>query len=206
LRGLTCINSYRLNIFGYPNAKGLTDLNPGLLDQRKAYVLYLSPSTLNHHTNKSLPRRVEWTHDNIAAFGGDPNRITLWGQSAGGASASLYTYAYPSDPIVSSVICDSGSAELPGSTDTAQSNFTFLAGLVNCSNLGPQSTIACVQKVPAVTLENALSNYAISGAKPTIAFTPFPDNKTSFGNFTDRAVRGLVATIVSHFVVFLRTS
>jgi hypothetical protein len=102
------------------------------------------------------------------------------------------------------VICDSGSA--PGSTDTAQSNFTFLAGLVNCTNLDPQSEIACVQKVPAVTLENALSNYAISGAKPTIAFSPFPDNKTSFGNFTDRAVRGLVAKIVSLFVLFMRTS
>jgi hypothetical protein len=99
----------------------------------------------------------------------------------------------------------SGSAELPGSTNTVQ-NFTFLASLVNCSNLDPQSEIACVQKIPAVTLENAFSNYAISGAKPTIAFTPFPDNKASFGNFTDRAVRGLVATIVSHFVIFLRTS
>jgi hypothetical protein len=31
-------SSYRVNLFGYPNAKGLTDLNPGLLDQRKALV------------------------------------------------------------------------------------------------------------------------------------------------------------------------
>jgi carboxylesterase type B len=28
--------SYRLNVFGYPNAKGLTDQNVGILDQRKA--------------------------------------------------------------------------------------------------------------------------------------------------------------------------
>lgn len=28
-------NSYRVNVFGFPNAKGLTDVNPGLLDQRK---------------------------------------------------------------------------------------------------------------------------------------------------------------------------
>ena len=144
-----------------------------------------------------LRDRVEWTRDNIAAFGGDPKRITLWGQSAGGASVDIYGYAYPDDPIISSLICDSGSANLLGSVDAAQTNFTFLAGLVGCGNLAPQSELDCMRNVPATTLENALSNYGISGAKPSIAFTPFPDNVTAFSNSTDRAVRGLVAKIVS---------
>lgn len=52
--------SYRLNIFGFPNAEGLADQNVGLLDQR----LF-----------------VKWVQQNIAAFGGDPDRITIWGQS-----------------------------------------------------------------------------------------------------------------------------
>ena len=30
--------SYRVNVFGYPNAAGLEDANVGLLDQRTAYV------------------------------------------------------------------------------------------------------------------------------------------------------------------------
>jgi carboxylesterase type B len=30
-------SSYRLNVFGFPNAKGLADQNLGLLDQRLAY-------------------------------------------------------------------------------------------------------------------------------------------------------------------------
>jgi carboxylesterase type B len=56
--------SYRLNIFGYPNAAALdgTHLNPGLLDNRKA---------------------VEWVYNNIRPFGGDPDRMILFGQSAG---------------------------------------------------------------------------------------------------------------------------
>ena len=53
--------NYRLNIFGQPNARGLpiTDQNFGLYDQRAA---------------------VEWISENIAAFGGDPSKIALWGQ------------------------------------------------------------------------------------------------------------------------------
>jgi len=121
----------------------------------------------------------------------------LWGQSAGGASTSIYGYAWPGDPIVSSLICDSGAAGLLGSGDSQHTNFTFLAGLVGCGGLDAQTELSCVRNVSATALENALSYYTINGTKPAISFTPFPDNKTAFSNTTDRAVRGLVAKIVS---------
>lgn len=35
---------------------------------------------------------IAWVKRNIAAFGGDPNNITIFGQSAGGASVSLQVW------------------------------------------------------------------------------------------------------------------
>jgi cholinesterase len=57
---LLIFGSYRLGIFGFPGITGIDGLeqNAGLLDQRTA---------------------VEWVRDNIAAFGGDPKRITIFG-------------------------------------------------------------------------------------------------------------------------------
>ncbi|KAK9854239.1 hypothetical protein MYU51_004095 [Penicillium brevicompactum] len=66
--------NYRLTVFGFPNSPGLDPKkqNLGLMDQRLA---------------------IEWVHKNIAQFGGDPNQILLFGQSAGASSADLYSYA-----------------------------------------------------------------------------------------------------------------
>ena len=54
--------NYRVNIFGFPNTAALDSPNLGILDQRLA---------------------LEWVYANIASFGGDPDSIMLWGQSAG---------------------------------------------------------------------------------------------------------------------------
>jgi carboxylesterase type B len=39
-------------------------------------------------------------HKNIAGFGGDPNRIMLFGESAGASAVDLYAYSHPKDDIV----------------------------------------------------------------------------------------------------------
>ncbi|KAF2085276.1 carboxylesterase [Saccharata proteae CBS 121410] len=63
--------NYRLNAFGLlPGSKikhsnGTADLNPGLLDQQFA---------------------LQWVHQHISSFGGDPSNVTIWGQSAGAGS------------------------------------------------------------------------------------------------------------------------
>ncbi|WP_017586824.1 carboxylesterase family protein [Nocardiopsis ganjiahuensis] len=55
--------TYRLGVLGYLRIGGTTPANLGLLDQIEA---------------------LRWVRANIAAFGGDPDQVTLFGQSAGG--------------------------------------------------------------------------------------------------------------------------
>ena len=88
---MTNSNSYRVDFFGFGVGPGLSDLNFGFLDQRLA---------------------VEWVRDNIAAFGGNPERITLVGESAGAASIDAYSYAWTADPIVKGFISQSGTVGL----------------------------------------------------------------------------------------------
>ena len=68
--------NYRTNIFGQPNAPQFNTpgqaQNFGLLD---------------------IAAAIEWVHANIAEFGGDPGRITLFGQSAGSVAIDAYVYA-----------------------------------------------------------------------------------------------------------------
>lgn len=74
-KGIVVVNfGYRLNVFGYlateqlaeESANGTTG-NYGLLDQIAA---------------------LQWVHDNIAAFGGDPEQVTICGESAGASSVN----------------------------------------------------------------------------------------------------------------------
>jgi carboxylesterase type B len=37
---------------------------------------------------------MQWVHDNVKAFGGDENEVTIFGQSAGAASVGLQIVAY----------------------------------------------------------------------------------------------------------------
>uniref|UniRef100_A0A8C0LL30 Carboxylic ester hydrolase n=1 Tax=Canis lupus dingo TaxID=286419 RepID=A0A8C0LL30_CANLU len=56
---------------------------------------------------------IAWVKRNIAAFGGDPNNITLFGESAGGASVSLQTLSPYNKGLIRRAISQSGVALCP---------------------------------------------------------------------------------------------
>ncbi|KAK3399993.1 Alpha/Beta hydrolase protein [Sordaria brevicollis] len=172
--------NYRLNIFGFPNARGLplNEENLGLLDQRLA---------------------VEWVRDNIAAFGGDPSRITLWGQSAGAVSVGYWQYAYPTNPIANAFIMDSGAEITPNvhSYDVGHLTFTRIAEEVGCGNLTAQEELACMRTVPAETISQAVHaiNAAATDITQLVFFLPVIDDTTVFADYTARSLAGEVAKV-----------
>jgi carboxylesterase type B len=54
---------------------------------------------------------LQWVHNNIKAFGGDPQKVTIFGQSAGGTSAGLQMMAYNgvNQDLFRAAIMESGS-------------------------------------------------------------------------------------------------
>ncbi|KAF5494471.1 Acylcarnitine hydrolase [Colletotrichum siamense] len=165
---------YRLNLLGLPNAAGLAETEKNFdlpfLDQRVA---------------------IEWVRANIANFGGDPDRITLWGESAGAYSVDGYLFAWPHDPIVKGVIADSGNAVAIPSVLTDPNNhttFSFVADRLGCGNLSAAAELKCMRQVPASKIKTYLQAGIGEGgaADDTIAFGAFADNVTIFSNYTER--------------------
>ncbi|KAG9242147.1 Alpha/Beta hydrolase protein [Calycina marina] len=161
--------NYRLSIFGFPgNPAGPN--NVGLLDQRLA---------------------VEWVRDNIAAFGGDPTKITIFGQSAGSASVDFYSYAWASDPIAAGFIAESGNVfgwGLPGSKADGVSAWYEVSELMGCGN-STNSTAAAVQTcMRSKDYQEILNIIPTSLATGGILglFLPTVDDTVVFSNYTGR--------------------
>ncbi|CAP92638.1 Pc13g15690 [Penicillium rubens Wisconsin 54-1255] len=161
---VTC--NYRLNVFGFPNAPDLdpSKQNLGLLDQRLA---------------------IEWVYENIAKFGGDPDRILLFGHSAGAASADIHSYAYPDNPIVRAIALHSGTAPLLTSAPDHR-NWNELSTAVGCG-VGAQS-FQCMKKVPAMKIVE-------TRARGNYTFHPIVDNVLVFSDYGARAEMGKLARL-----------
>ncbi|KAK0101374.1 hypothetical protein ONS95_006549 [Cadophora gregata] len=155
--------NYRLNIFGFPgNPHSINNL--GLLDQRLA---------------------VEWTRDNIEAFGGDPRRIILVGESSGAGSVDFYSFAWTHDPIVNGFIAQSGVAN-PATPDVSAENWAAAATLLGCSstNSTNSTVLSCMRSRNQTSILRAISTL--------LNFGPTVDNIVAFPDNLERAAAGKV--------------
>ncbi|KAK5174556.1 uncharacterized protein LTR77_001637 [Saxophila tyrrhenica] len=133
--------NYRLGVFGFAQTGALLaegSTNAGIRDQRAA---------------------LEWVRDNIAAFGGDPDKITIHGQSSGGLAVGMQIMAYGGTRPVpfQQAICQSQALE-PGITGNSTRKSMARAWSVSvCASYSFDSAenVACLRSLPMQQLLNA---------------------------------------------------
>ena len=126
---------YRLGIFGFFHLSHLPDgadypdaQNLGLMDQLMA---------------------LKWVHENIAGFGGNPDNVTIFGESAGGGSVSLLPLIEGSHNYFQRVIAQSGSVCFSRSEAEAIACTNEVMSALGCK------TVADLQKVDIEKLVEA---------------------------------------------------
>jgi para-nitrobenzyl esterase len=146
-RGVVLVGvNYRLGPLGYFAHPALTkDAKPG--------------APLGNYGAMDQEAALKWVQANIAAFGGDPANVTLFGESAGGGS-TLFLLANNKTPgLVSKAIVQSGSGWQPPSS-LAEKEAEGAA-------LVPAADAAALRAVPVATLL----------AKPAPSYGPFADGR-----------------------------
>ena len=113
--------AYRLGVMGFLHLSHLSDgkeytdsQNLGLLDQKMA---------------------LKWVHENIAGFGGDPDNVTIFGESAGAASCTLQPLVPGSQKYFKRLIAESGSVNQTRSPEEAIECTNKLMDVLGCKTV-----------------------------------------------------------------------
>ncbi|XP_053345548.1 liver carboxylesterase-like [Clarias gariepinus] len=117
---------YRLGLFGFfstgdEHAPG----NYGLLDQVAA---------------------LQWVQENIHSFGGDPGSVTIFGESAGGASVSFLLLSPLSTGLFHRAIAESGTATMKGIVGNPLPVAQLLANRSGCDISSTQKIAQCIKR------------------------------------------------------------
>ncbi len=89
---------------------------------------------------------MQWVRQNIKAFGGDPNRITIGGQSAGGLAGNWHMTIPSSNGLFDAVLAMSGPMIYPAAslTDAAKGAQLFISNL-GCNGSDDITTLTCLR-------------------------------------------------------------
>lgn len=94
---------------------------------------------------------LRWVHDNIAAFGGDPDKVTIAGESAGGMSVCDHLVAPASAGLFSAAIIQSGPCQAQYDLSAAEGTSEQYAAEVGCGDR--VAAAACLRALPAERLQ-----------------------------------------------------
>ena len=125
---------------------------------------------------------LRWVQRNVTAFGGDPRRVTIGGESTGGWSACAHLVSPGSRGLFAKAMLQSGSC--PSKTQAqAEAVGTQIATEVGCTD--PATALACLRATPVGTLIDAPYPGGFPAPVRGTAFLPLdPRVAISTGNFT----------------------
>ncbi|CAO2648598.1 Nn.00g078650.m01.CDS01 [Neocucurbitaria sp. VM-36] len=157
---ISVIIQYRLGAFGFLAGDDVKEdgaLNAGLLDMNFA---------------------LKWVQSNIGKFGGDPSKVTIAGESAGGAAVLYQAMAYggkQNQNLFQNVITASPWVPFQHNYNDEEptesyDNFAEYAG---CSTA--KDTLKCLRNADTVVLQNASAKVSEAGPFGTFAFVPVTD-------------------------------
>lgn len=158
---------YRFGPYGYlhgPEIAAEGSTNVGLHDLRKALI---------------------WIQTHIADFGGDPDKVTAFGESAGAMSIAALMASYKGTnhhngrPLFNAAIMQSGGPLAVDGVDAraAATSYNRIVELAGCSDA--ENTLACLRSLPAEDINRAHNSYSAGeafGILPQfLGFAPRPD-------------------------------
>lgn len=112
-----------------------------------------------------MRKALAWISENIHAFGGNKNKVTIWGESAGSFAIGqlLMTYGGRSDNLFHGSIQESGSAATAwyNGSDWYQPIYDKIVSQVNCTDA--IDTLACLRTIPYVDLYPFMNSSTIAG-------------------------------------------
>ena len=155
--------NYRVGVFGFFAHPGLSTENP--------------QHTSGNYGLQDQVAALQWVHDNIAAFGGDPRRVTVSGQSAGAASIEALLVMPAARGLFQRAVVQSGPGIGIGSPALATAEqtgaaFAKGAGATDIAQLRALSAV----RVQAV-MEKVLAEPGPDAGRPNVPFLPVTDGR-----------------------------
>lgn len=162
---------YRMGVLGFLYSKSdEAPGNMGLLDQQLG---------------------MKWIYDNVERFGGDKNKLTLFGESAGSASTSHHLLAPSSWPYFNNAIMLSSTSLSFWAVETPEyllNKIRDFAKIMNCEDVSLDKIVQCLRKADASAIQSqqwSLVNKNIGTFVPTVdgKFLPdYPEKLLSSGS------------------------
>ena len=173
-RGVVLVSfNYRLGRFGFFGFPALTREDRDGLLGNYAYMDQIAA--------------LKWVQRNIAAFGGDPGNVTVFGESAGGGSVHMLLTSPMARGLFHKAIIESGGGRGPLmsmrriSEDVGAQASAEAVGVAFARSVGVQgddaAALEALRRLPAEQLVNGLNMASMGGAAATYVGGPLLDGK-----------------------------